>query len=273
MNQTPCNIIRDLMPLCIDRAASEESSALVETHIAECEDCRTCYEKMRGELPKTTREQAQAENTAFGHAAELMKIKRRLRTGKNILLGILIGCLLVFGSLFSIKVLYNEHNAELPVTAYDVSLSQLKDGRVVINMDYKGTNRPISPAMMTGHQVTPKSKNSSIATISVNTTIIPRKTDINHTKGPFLFLLRDIDQYAAIYAGKNNQKLIWKSGDAISAASDEMEAYYALEKQMRLYTAGIFDASFEGPSDQQFRQTDEINARLKELRAKVPEWQ
>ena len=41
-----CNVILDLMPLCIDGCCSEESSRLVEEHLADCENCRRVRAQM-----------------------------------------------------------------------------------------------------------------------------------------------------------------------------------------------------------------------------------
>ncbi len=41
------DIIRDLMPLCIDGIASEKSREAVENHIAECSDCKNEWEQMK----------------------------------------------------------------------------------------------------------------------------------------------------------------------------------------------------------------------------------
>ena len=43
----PCGIIKDLLPLYIDEVCNEESRQAVETHLAECEACRKCYEAMK----------------------------------------------------------------------------------------------------------------------------------------------------------------------------------------------------------------------------------
>lgn len=42
-----CNIIRDLIPLYIDDCCSEESAALVRTHIENCKSCRELYETLQ----------------------------------------------------------------------------------------------------------------------------------------------------------------------------------------------------------------------------------
>ena len=41
-----CEVIRDLLPLCADGVASEESRAAVEEHIRTCDVCRALYESM-----------------------------------------------------------------------------------------------------------------------------------------------------------------------------------------------------------------------------------
>lgn len=43
---TNCEIIKDLLPLYIDKCCSEESIEAVETHLRECEDCKSVFESM-----------------------------------------------------------------------------------------------------------------------------------------------------------------------------------------------------------------------------------
>ena len=39
MNKNDCNVVRDLMPLVLDRVASDESREIVEEHITACGEC------------------------------------------------------------------------------------------------------------------------------------------------------------------------------------------------------------------------------------------
>ena len=39
-----CDLIRDLLPLYVDGAASEESARAVEEHVAQCPECRQALE-------------------------------------------------------------------------------------------------------------------------------------------------------------------------------------------------------------------------------------
>lgn len=47
-----CEVIRDLIPLCIDGCCSEESKKLVEEHIGGCESCKKIFEDMK--MPAAT---------------------------------------------------------------------------------------------------------------------------------------------------------------------------------------------------------------------------
>ena len=44
----PCELIRDLMPLCHDGVASDVSRQAVEEHVQDCEACKACWEKLCG---------------------------------------------------------------------------------------------------------------------------------------------------------------------------------------------------------------------------------
>ena len=45
-----CNIIRDILPLYVDGVVSADTSALVEEHLTECEDCRQEAERMKAHM-------------------------------------------------------------------------------------------------------------------------------------------------------------------------------------------------------------------------------
>ncbi len=44
---TNCNIIRDLLPLYVDDACSEETKAMIAEHLTSCESCRKEYEDLK----------------------------------------------------------------------------------------------------------------------------------------------------------------------------------------------------------------------------------
>ena len=51
MNDIPCGVIRDLLPLYTEDLCSEESRALVESHLKNCPDCRRLKESMKKTEP------------------------------------------------------------------------------------------------------------------------------------------------------------------------------------------------------------------------------
>ena len=65
MKKNDCNVIRDLMPLVLDRVASDESRGLVEEHMETCEECRKEYEKMKADMPQETLAEYEEEQRAI----------------------------------------------------------------------------------------------------------------------------------------------------------------------------------------------------------------
>lgn len=42
-----CNVVKDLIPLCVDSCCSEESEKIVKEHINRCPECKALYENMK----------------------------------------------------------------------------------------------------------------------------------------------------------------------------------------------------------------------------------
>ena len=45
-----CDMVKDLMPLCLDHEASESSEQTVIEHLAECRECSKYYESLGKEM-------------------------------------------------------------------------------------------------------------------------------------------------------------------------------------------------------------------------------
>lgn len=69
-----CDLIRDLMPLCADDAASESSKKAVQTHIAVCTECAREWDSIRGGL--TVSADAPPPVDKYAAAAKKYRIKR-----------------------------------------------------------------------------------------------------------------------------------------------------------------------------------------------------
>ena len=118
-----CNIIRDLMPLVIDEAASEESAQCVHQHVDRCESSRIYYDGMKH--MSDSRKAREEEERAFALAAQKMKKNRRKRLVRNVLIGMLIGCIMAYGGLRAGSYLTMTYTQLVHYGFYGVTLSEL----------------------------------------------------------------------------------------------------------------------------------------------------
>lgn len=86
-----CGIIKDLLPLYIDGVCSDDSKALIEEHLAECDSCKAELQTMKGELFLNHKEENLKE------AEAVKNLSRRWKKGmkKSLLRGVLITLLAV----------------------------------------------------------------------------------------------------------------------------------------------------------------------------------
>ena len=91
-----CDVIRDLLPLCADGVASEESRAAVEAHICTCEACRTLYENMCAPV------EAQEAPKEPDYMAAVRQQKKENRRFILRVYGIALGLALLFGAMWLI---------------------------------------------------------------------------------------------------------------------------------------------------------------------------
>lgn len=71
-----CDMVKDLMPLCLDHEASESSEQTVIEHLAECKECSKYYEDLGKEM-EPIKEQDDKENKYVRLASKLRK-KRKI---------------------------------------------------------------------------------------------------------------------------------------------------------------------------------------------------
>ena len=62
-----CKVIEDLLPLYCDGACTEETRALIETHLQECDSCRAYFSKIQ---------------FFYGHLDAEICVKRRVSDSK-----------------------------------------------------------------------------------------------------------------------------------------------------------------------------------------------
>ena len=67
------DVIRDLMPLCIDGIASEKSKEAVSEHIAECSDCAKEWDMMQKKVDIDTEKEVSAETEQYKKTAKRLR--------------------------------------------------------------------------------------------------------------------------------------------------------------------------------------------------------
>ena len=133
-----CDIVRDLMPMCIDGTASDKAKTMVEEHVQECPPCDKVYAEMKGEAKIELPVQPAAPE--FVTTVKKMKSRRKRRTWLTLLLGIAIAALVAWAGFYGYYWYYVE-----PVPMDDVQLSLVvsNDGIGLVH----AANAPVSAYM------------------------------------------------------------------------------------------------------------------------------
>lgn len=290
---TDCGVARDLMPLCLDGAASAQSAELVRGHVEECEACRAYYEKMKAQALPADAGGAAREQTEFGQLAQLMRKMRRWRAWRNVIIGVLAGILAVVGMYAGWQWLAVGYNAQWPADQYALSLARLKDGRVIVSADYQGSKRDVGliirsvfPSLTGGQGLLAGGttgsglglENGGVLHLWYETTIIPRNMQQENRNGP-VHIIGDIEEVDAVYAGQNGERAVWRRGDPIPEASGEMEAYYQAERELAQYWGEAYMMELSDGNSRLRTQEGEGDSilntllhKLETLRSEVPEW-
>lgn len=137
MMKHDCDIVRDLMPLCIDNTASENSRKMVGEHVLECKPCMDMYQEMRTEVPKELPVNKDAE--PFRHTVRKLRKKRRTRKIVIGVIGVVLGVLLVLIAGSTWTRLTNDYALIADDEDYDFDLARRSNGQIVItHYNYNG---------------------------------------------------------------------------------------------------------------------------------------
>ena len=99
------DVIRDLMPLCIDGIASEKSQEAVKMHLAECPDCRKEWEQMKANINSFEAPPLPVDTPKYAETA------KRVRKHSVILKWFIAGAVILaaFGGLVIANLLNGAH--------------------------------------------------------------------------------------------------------------------------------------------------------------------
>ncbi len=253
MGKNDCNIIRDLMPLVIDRAASEESRRAVEEHIASCAECRKQYEAMKAELSEGARAEYEAEQSKFVAALRSVKRQRRRRRLTAALAAFVICAAAALGGTFAYFRLFTDYSVEVKDSLYSFSLAKMEDGRIAVTADGSRVDRNIVSSIRDTTE-----NGRRVFYLTLYTTVI-RNGSQNTPEDKWCFMTAPADTYEIRKGTADHYTTVWREGDDIPAASDEMEEYLAMAEEMHSL---LWDEN--GSSGYE---------RLEDAQRKVPEWQ
>ncbi len=249
MKKNECNVVRDLMPLVLDRVASDESRALVEEHMGSCEECRKQYEEMKADMPAETRAEYEEEQKNIMEALKVTRANQRRRKRRHLLLIFAVVLAAVMAGGFLITWL-DQGYWPVDNQKYTMSLSRLENGSIVVTMDMQFYSSFIGS--------TSKVEKEGGKEIWYEALYVPPLRYIhngeNHGKACWT-VVDGTNLPDEIRQGKPGDYVtVWKKGDPIPEASEEMEIYFAMDK--------------EKYPDTEISITD-----LDEARKNVPEWQ
>lgn len=148
----PCGIIKDLLPLYIDDVCNDESRQAVENHLAECEDCRKCYEAMSAAEGYVDQDNIADENMV--NSLKNVKNKINKKVTRIVLCAVLLALLCIGGY----HLLFNAPIKEVPLedltfSANVYSVDELIESwegevfdsdSVVISVDENDSSQPIT---------------------------------------------------------------------------------------------------------------------------------
>ena len=289
-----CNIVRDLLPLCIDGAASEDSRRLVEEHTALCESCARERREMMLALPEN--QESQAGQDLLKKAAQKLRRKHLRRGWIMAIVGLLLGIALMLSGLWLYDYLAYTYAVTAPLDVYDVQLSTLENGDLIMSL-LRTKIDAICGWSISGQPTADGTGDALNLTLEMH--LIPRETAPSKLAGTMTFQWKD----GKIYDNGTQVTIITRTGphgeqdiiyqygadeSRITPASEQMETYYKLLDESMLYVTlrnahsslwAIIDES-ELPfmrtdsDDHEFSERlEELYREQQELLPTIPEWQ
>ena len=261
MKKNECNIVRDLMPLVLDRVASDESREIVEEHITACGECRKQYEDMKAEMPEETRTEFEEDQAQFISAVrKVRKQKRKRRIIALVTAAVICFLAVVCGGLLYDRLRLRD-DQPIPAAEYELILSRLKDGRTAMTFRSDKTYSSLAYSERMEMEDGQKIMYEYMSTSMIHETYQePMAAD-------FGALEMDGSLQEIRRGTPEDYVTVWKRGDTIPDASEEMNAWYEMhDKYWRL-----LETETRGPGENE--EMEDLDFDMDKLYRKVPEWQ
>lgn len=262
MKKNECNIVRDLMPLVLDRVASDESREMVEEHITACGECRKQYEDMKAEMPEETRTEFEEDQAQFISAVRKVKRQKRRRR----IIALVTAAVICFLAVVCGGLLYDRlrlaTDQPIPAAEYELILSRLKDGRAAMTFR---ADKTYSSTAYNERMETEDGK--KILYVYMSTSMIHETYNNDPVAADFGALEMDGSLQEIRRGTPEDYVTVWKRGDTIPDASEEMNAWYEMhDKYWRL-----LETETRGPRENE--EMEDLDFDMDKLYRRVPEWQ
>lgn len=239
MKNTPCEVIKDLLPLYVDDICSEKSKEIIEEHLTECGECRKYLDSLKEDIPSVVSESEAAEiqeaETSF-----LKKVKHKMTIQKWLFCGILLviafGLFVIYENPMASEWLNKIPLLDKRISVHDVTVSdvyQLENGYVYFTLN---SEKPFS--IQTYYTISSKDKEYTESyEDGYNAVTLKRSLwdeifggAIINTQMSFVVPLSENVDGAVhnsihlYYEGKDGEKItIWEEGDVLEEAPDWIE--------------------------------------------------
>ena len=174
-----CDIVRDLMPMCIDGTASDKAKTMVEEHVQECPPCEKIYAEMKGEakieLP------VQSASPEFVTTVKKMQKQRKRRTWLTLLTGVIIAAVVALAGFAG----YYWYCVDMaPLETANLSVVTTSDGIALI----RATNLPRSATLqlMASEMTSPE---AAAGLYEVTVKIYATRFDARHRGGGEIYFV------------------------------------------------------------------------------------
>lgn len=186
-NEINCEIIKDLLPLYVDKLVSEETKNIVEEHIEECDNCKSTLEDINPE-EKINPEDNIKQVDCF------KKIKKKSR--KKIVISILLGMIVTLVGVFAIWM----HG--FPVPSNDLEYSTTVRGKdVIIEVKHVSDTQIITSLKLSEH--------NGIVDVHVRAHSVP---DIFRANRTYKYIYTSETEISSVRMGRT---ILWENGTEI----------------------------------------------------------
>lgn len=125
-----CSLIEDVLPVYVDGLVSQETKRMVKEHLAECESCKSKYQKMSQQLPIQEPSEKAAE--ILQPVSEIDYLKKVKKRGRRRMLSLALGLMFLFAAC----LIWQRYGRGMATDDYSASVT-IEDETVKIKGEVK----------------------------------------------------------------------------------------------------------------------------------------